>query len=187
MYYSYMAVLLDTIAIICCLIAATIMFPSESIIILTTFIQYVWLRWCPRRILYSLTIESCEEGTVQISGFGEGALAGHVEVCIEQSWTTICDETWDDLEASVVCRQLGFSPHGKYYIHDNVGPLNKYCLGDYNWHVLPLFFSSWEVAIGDGVKLQLSVHVCVCVCVYVCVNGRSSEASWHQQKGSLSL
>lgn len=54
---------------------------------------------------------ACEEGTVRLRG-SRSAFGGRVEVCVELSWTTICDETWDNLDASVVCRQLGFSPYG---------------------------------------------------------------------------
>ena len=38
--------------------------------------------------------------------------AGRVEVCFKGTHVTICDTTWGSSGASVVCRQLGFSPYG---------------------------------------------------------------------------
>ena len=61
-------------------------------------------------------IESCPEGEVRLRG-GSQASGGRVEVCIEQSWTTICDVYWDNQDASVLCRQLGFSPYGILAMH----------------------------------------------------------------------
>lgn len=41
-----------------------------------------------------------------------GLRAGRVEVCIEGRYGTICNNEWDNNDASVVCRQLGFSSYG---------------------------------------------------------------------------
>ena len=37
---------------------------------------------------------------------------GRVEVCLEGSYGTVCDDNFSNTEASVVCRQLGFSENG---------------------------------------------------------------------------
>lgn len=39
---------------------------------------------------------------------------GRVEICSENVYGTVCNLLFDELEAQVVCRNLGFSPNGNY-------------------------------------------------------------------------
>ena len=58
-----------------------------------------------------ILIELCTDGQVRVIGSSSSHI-GRVEVCVNQTWGTVCDSTWNDRAASVICRQLGFSPYG---------------------------------------------------------------------------
>ncbi len=55
----------------------------------------------------------CTEGEVRLVD-GANYNEGRVEICLSNEWGTVCDEMWDDTDASVVCRNLGLSSTGKY-------------------------------------------------------------------------
>ena len=62
---------------------------------------------------------------------------GRVELCKNNVWGTVCDDYWDSPDASVACRQLGFSPQGatafvEAHFGEGAGPVwlaNTYCVG----------------------------------------------------------
>ncbi|XP_063189435.1 scavenger receptor cysteine-rich type 1 protein M130-like isoform X2 [Chroicocephalus ridibundus] len=72
------------------------------------------LAWCNVSGTATTPTGSPEEVAVVCSGSrrvrlagGPGRCAGRVEVYVEGTWATICQENWDLLDATVVCRQLG--------------------------------------------------------------------------------
>ena len=63
-------------------------------------------------MMYLLFIEPCTTGDVRLKG--GGYFYGQVQVCIGGVWGSVCrNEYWDNNDASVICKQLGFSPYGK--------------------------------------------------------------------------
>lgn len=53
----------------------------------------------------------CKNGSLRLSD-GQTNGEGRVEICFNGIWGTICQDGWDSLDATVVCRQLGFKPEG---------------------------------------------------------------------------
>jgi hypothetical protein len=56
---------------------------------------------------------------VSVQGLtGTSVSKGQVEVCIDETWGTVCDQNWSEEDARVVCSQLGFIRSGALSYYD---------------------------------------------------------------------
>ena len=64
-------------------------------------------------IVIIISIVECQNGAIRLAGSGSSSSQGRVEVCNNNQWGTVCDDTWNSLDASVACYDLGYSVDGK--------------------------------------------------------------------------
>ena len=78
----------------------------------------------------------CDAGDIRLVG-GSTTGEGRVEFCYNSDWGTVCDDSWGISDATVVCRQLGFSSEGarsfsRAFFGQGTGPIlldDVYCVG----------------------------------------------------------
>ena len=64
-------------------------------------------------VLLYIFVVNCKHGDVRLAGSSYSTI-GRLELCLNGTWGTICSISFDDKDATVVCKQLGYSPYGEY-------------------------------------------------------------------------
>lgn len=102
----------------------------------------------------------CQRGTPAPSPpvrlvFGESPQEGRVEVFMRGQWGSVCDDGWDDVSATVVCRQLGFKGTAKARSMAYFGP------GQGPIHLDNVRCSGTETSLGHCPSERTERHNCV--------------------------
>ena len=83
----------------------------------------------------AILVEPLNNGALRLIG-SYSPTEGKVQVFIDNKWVRVCDDGWDDTEAGVVCRQLGFGSSGRVQEFQILGSgddiiiSNFYCSGN---------------------------------------------------------
>ncbi|KAL5499890.1 hypothetical protein EMCRGX_G011357 [Ephydatia muelleri] len=89
---------------------------------------------------------TCAQGALQLMG-GSNQFEGRVEVCINNQWGTVCDSLWDNTDATVVCKQLGYAYTGSAKAYRNA----YYGVG-----AVPIFLRGVQCSGSETALLQCS-------------------------------
>ncbi len=59
---------------------------------------------------------------------------GRVEICSNNTYGTVCNVQWNDADAAVICRELGFMAQGKTLLYSTQRPafINYTLTASYN-------------------------------------------------------
>ncbi len=61
---------------------------------------------------FEFIVHHCMDGNIRLVG-GNSPTEGRVEMCYRGIWGSVCNRRWNNVDAAVVCRQLGFPGESK--------------------------------------------------------------------------
>ena len=107
---------------------------------------------------------TCTTGDVRLRG-GARDNEGRVEICYDNHWGALCDNSWDNNDAAVVCRQLGYSTDGK--CQNRIERCTDGCVGVFGRERERKRKAGREITnevVYEATELSTSQHVYIALC-----------------------
>ena len=114
------------------------------------------------RIIDSLTLDgNCTTGDIQLSSYIDNnstyTREGRIEICVNNAWGTVCDEFFDNNDATVACTQLSGFRNTSMYEYYTYYDLHDIMFSDAL--IGAVFLNRGSIEVGTG-PIYLSELIC---------------------------